>query len=263
MSLVMKACTSLSQLRGACFSPYSDFCSLHTMPGCSISLRQLHVDVLLHRRVEERRRHVELRQLVVPLGHQRSATRSVLYWPVRANVSKKSTPCFCRKPFGVKRALYSTTVPCSSSLILNTSLHGSTLALGGSWSRRTSVHTCCSVQERISLSSAAFHLAASGLAMASRYVCGVCAPARRCPRPPRSSRGGLWSLFRQLQLAQRTHRHVHLRLVLGLVVVDLGRGLQAFGASLPSLPGSMAARLLTADSGSQLSSPRRSQPSAP
>ena len=25
----------LSQLRGACFRPYSDFCSLHTMPGCS------------------------------------------------------------------------------------------------------------------------------------------------------------------------------------------------------------------------------------
>ena len=50
-------------------------------------------------------------------------------------------------------------------------------------------------------------------------------------------RGGLWALFRQLQLAQRAHRHVHLRLVIGLVVVDLRRGLQAFGASLPSLPG--------------------------
>ena len=85
-----------------------------------------------------------------------------------AKVSKKSTPCFWRKPFGVKRALCSTTAPCSSSFSLKTSLHGSTLALGGSWSRRTSVHTCCSVQERISLSSAAFHLAASGLAMAWR-----------------------------------------------------------------------------------------------
>ena len=75
-----------------------------------------------------------------------------------ANVSSKSTPYFCRKPFATSRALYRSMRPSAVSFTLNTHLLLIALRPRGNG---TSSHVSFLVSDSNSESHASFHLLAS------------------------------------------------------------------------------------------------------
>src|SRR4051812_54680 len=102
----------------------------------------------------------------------------LLYFPVAAKVSKKLMPSRCKKPFGVRRALYVSIAPLESTLTLNTHLHGTMICHLGTALRGMKSHTFICLHPSISLSAAACHWAACGESIASFQLFGVCSSRR-------------------------------------------------------------------------------------